>query len=109
MRLGEPRSTSNPLLKCESAGNRIRDLLFSTRKAHYSALPGLNLKSPRNAYDVKAYLLFIAIRPSDGDVKPGGPVGSLRKYEINAATQFLLHPSSPHINHTLRHNKTHTS
>ena len=42
-------------------------------------MPGLNTKSLRRAYDVKAYVLLIAIRPSDGDVKLGGPLGAFRK------------------------------
>ena len=35
---------------------------------------GLNPKYLRSAYDVKAYVLLIAIRTSD--VKPGGPLGA---------------------------------
>ena len=31
----------------------------------------LNPKSLRRAYDVKVYVLLIAIRPLDGDIKPG--------------------------------------
>jgi hypothetical protein len=41
--------------------------------------PGLNLKSLCCAYDVKAYVLLIAIHPSDGDVKPGGPLSAFQK------------------------------
>ena len=41
--------------------------------------PGLNPKSLRSAYEVKAYVLLIAIRPKDGDVKPDGPRGAFRK------------------------------
>ena len=32
-------------------------------------IPRSNPKSLRSAYDVKAYVLLVAIRPSDGDVK----------------------------------------
>ena len=41
--------------------------------------PGLNPKSLRNAYDVKAYELLIAIHQTDGDVKPDEPLGAFRK------------------------------
>jgi len=36
-------------------------------------IPGLNPKSHCSAYDMKAYVLLIAIRPLGVDVKPGGP------------------------------------
>jgi hypothetical protein len=38
-------------------------------------MPELNPKS-LSAYDVKAYVLLIAIRPLDGDVKTGDPFGA---------------------------------
>ena len=43
--------------------------------------PGLNSKPFRNMYVEKAYrlVLLIAIRPSDGDVKLGGPLGAFRE------------------------------
>ena len=42
---------------------------------------GLNSKPFRSTCVEKAYssLLLIAIRPSDGDVTPGGPLGAFRK------------------------------
>ena len=42
-------------------------------------IPGLNLKTLPKAYDVKAYVSLIAICPSDGDAKPGGPFDAFRK------------------------------
>ena len=42
-------------------------------------ISGLNPKSLHSAYDVKVYMLLIAIRLSDGDIKPGDPLGSFRK------------------------------
>jgi hypothetical protein len=40
--------------------------------------PGLNPKYFRNANDVEAYVLFMGIRPSDGDVKPDDPLDAFR-------------------------------
>ena len=37
--------------------------------------PRLNPNSLRSAHVVKAYVLLIAIRSSDGDIKPGGTLG----------------------------------
>ena len=37
-------------------------------------IPGLNPKSLRSANALRAYILLIVIRPSDGDVKPSGPL-----------------------------------
>ena len=37
-------------------------------------IPGLNPKFLRSSYDVKSYVLLIAICLSDGDVKLDGPV-----------------------------------
>ena len=34
-------------------------------------ISGLNSKSLHSAHDVKAHVMLLAIRPSDGDVKPG--------------------------------------
>ena len=41
-------------------------------------IPGLNPKSLRSGY-VKAYVLLLAIRLSDRDVKPGGPMERFSK------------------------------
>ena len=46
---------------------------------------------------MKAYVLLIAIRPSDEDVKPGSALGAFRYEYANIGTGFLLQPSSPHI------------
>ena len=43
-------------------------------------------------YVEKAYLLLIAIRPSDGNVKPGGPLGAFR--EEQPAPGFTYSSSS---------------
>ena len=40
---------------------------------------GLNPKPLRSAYDVKAYVLLKTFHPTDGDVKPDGPLGAVRK------------------------------
>jgi hypothetical protein len=40
---------------------------------------GLNSKPLRSAYDVKAFVLLIAISSPDGDIKPGGPLGAFQK------------------------------
>jgi hypothetical protein len=44
-----------------------------------SKYTGSNPKSLSSANYVKAYVLLIAIRQSDGDVKPGGHLGAFRK------------------------------
>ena len=41
-------------------------------------IPGLNPKSLCSAYDVTAYVLLKAIRPSEGDVKSGDLLGVFR-------------------------------
>ena len=47
-------------------------------KDSFPNIPALNPKFLRTAYDVKAYVLLIAIRPSDEDVKTGGPLSAFR-------------------------------
>ncbi|KAJ4437904.1 hypothetical protein ANN_13843 [Periplaneta americana] len=42
-------------------------------------IPGLNTKSLRSAYEEKAYVTLIVIRPWDGDVNTGGPLGAIRQ------------------------------
>ena len=54
------------------------------------SLPGLNFNSLGNKYDVKAYVLLIAIRPSDGDVKPDGPFRVLEYESTIAGTGILF-------------------
>ena len=41
-------------------------------------IPRLNPKFFCSAFVVKAYAVLIAIRPSDGDVKLGGPLSDFR-------------------------------
>ena len=48
-------------------------------------------KSTRSAYDVKAYVVLIATRPSDRDIEPGSPLSTFRKEQTNAGIGFLLH------------------
>ena len=62
-------------------------------------IPGLNPKSLSSAYGVKKYVLLLAIRSSDGDVKPGGPL-VLSKIIVNADTEFFRHSSLPDIHHS---------
>ena len=39
-------------------------------------IPGINPRSLHNAFNVKAYIWLKAICPSDGDIKPSGPLGA---------------------------------
>ena len=48
-------------------------------------------------------VLLIAILPSDGDVKPGGPLGAFREEQAMSRHRFHL-PSFHH--HTKQHNYT---
>ena len=48
-------------------------------------------------------ILLIAIRPSDGDVKPSGPLGAFRLW---AGTGFHLLPFFHHHHHPTQHNNT---
>ena len=57
-------------------------------------------KSLSSAYDMCAYLLLKAIRPSDEKVQLGGSLDAFRKDYANAGIQFPLHPSSLHIHHS---------
>ena len=41
-------------------------------------ITGLNFKFLRNAHNIKAYVLLIAICPPDGDVGPDGPLSAFR-------------------------------
>ena len=54
---------------------------------------------PPTAYDVKACVLLIQIRLSDGDVKPGGLLGAFRQKYANTGTLPFIF-----ITHTLHHN-----
>ena len=60
-------------------------------------MPELNPISFRSAYDIKKYLLLIAIPPSDGDVRPDDPFGDFWKQKTNTSTGFPLYPSTPYI------------
>jgi len=42
-------------------------------------LSGFNSDLLHNDYVEKLYVILIVIRPSDGDVKPGGPLGAFRQ------------------------------
>ena len=86
-----------------------RLFLFGTRRgggtksqllASVPNTPGLNPKSLHSTYDMKVFIQFIVIRPFDGDVKFGGPLGASRKEKANAGTGFHLHSYSSHINHS---------
>ena len=50
-------------------------------------------------------ILLIAIRPSDGDVKPRGPLGFFEKSRLWAGTGFHILPSFHH-HHPTQHNYT---
>ena len=69
---------------------------------------GLNSKPFRSIYVEKAYssLLLTAIRPSDGDVKPGGPLCAF--HEEQAMTRHQVSPSPFHSSssRTPQHNYT---
>ena len=52
-------------------------------------MPGLNPKSFRSAFVVKSYVLLIAIRLSDGDVKPDGPLVLFNENRLMSAPIFL--------------------
>ena len=69
-------------------------------------ISGLNPKSLLKVYDMKAYVLLIAIRPSVEHVKPGGSLGAFdRIYRLMPAPGFLF--TLPHltfITYTLHQN-----
>ena len=54
----------------------------------------VNPKSLPSAYDVKAYVLLIAILPSNEDVKPIGPLAVFQKSRLMSAPGFssIHHP-----------------
>ena len=57
----------------------------------YTSIFGLNPKYLRSEYDVKTYVLLIVIRQSDGNVKPGGPLGAFfEKSRLMPAPGFSL-------------------
>ena len=60
-------------------------------------IPGLNTKS----YDVKGYILLIATRPLDGDVKPGIPLGAFEKNKLMPEPGFSF--TLPHSYITLQY------
>ena len=65
-------------------------------------MPGLNSKPFRSIgpYMLRKHIiLLIAIRPSDGDVKPGGPLGAFREEQAMSRQRVSpspLHSSSSH-------------
>ena len=103
----------------DSILNRVRILnkkIYPWDKEHYlgeepqslvfvSNIPDLNLRSLHSGYDVKANVLLIAICQSNGDVKPGGPLGPFRKEYANASTlaQVLFITHTLHIYTHPRH------
>ena len=68
--------------------------------------PGLNSKPFLSPMLRRQLVLLIAIRPSDGDVKPNGPLGALR--EEQAMRRHRVSPSSflSSSSHTPQHNYT---
>ena len=70
----------------------------------------LNPKSFRSASDVKEYVQLVAISPSDGDVKPSGPLGAYDKSSLISTPDFTLTlPQLTFIIHytTIQHTHTH--
>ena len=76
-------------------------LIFSETKSGGMVEKNLSLVSVPNIlsfnpkflcseYDVKAYVLLIAIRPSDLDVKPHGPLDAFRCKQSSIGTGVLL-------------------
>ena len=73
--------------------------------------PGLNFKPFRSIYAKKtqAIILLIAIRPSDGDIKPGGPLGAFREEQAMSqvpdftfSLSFTIIPhSTTQLHHTM--------
>ena len=51
-------------------------------KEFLSGLGGLNPKFLHSEYGMEAYVLLIAIRPSDRDVKPSGLLGAFEKSRL---------------------------
>ena len=51
-------------------------------------IPGLDPKSFHAACDVKAYVLLMAIRPPDGDVKPDSQFVIFEKIKLMASPDF---------------------
>ena len=54
-------------------------------------------------------MLMIAIRPSDGDVKPGGPLGAFREEQAMSRHRVSPSPflsSSSHTTQTVTHTVT---
>ena len=51
-------------------------------------IPGLNPKSLRSVFDVKANTQLEAILPLDGDVKTGGPLITFEKNRLMLAPGF---------------------
>ena len=62
-----------------------------------------NLETPCIYMLRRHIILLIAIRSSDGDVKPGGPLGAFREEQAMSRTGFHLLPSFHH-HHPTFHN-----
>ena len=66
---------------------------------------GLNPKPLRSACEVKAYILLIAIRSYDGDIKPDGLLGTFEKSRLMPASSFSFTlPRLIFVTHKLHHN-----
>ena len=62
------------------------------------------LRPVYSMYVEKFIILLIAIRPSDGDVKPGGPLGAFR--EEQAMNRHRVSPSPSFHPHPAQYNYT---
>ena len=70
-----------------------------------SAGPGFD---PRRGgkFSFQIYQPRIAIRPSDGEVKPGGPLVAFQEEQAMSWHGFHLHPSFHHHHHPTQHTYT---
>ena len=67
--------------------------------------PGLNSKPFRSTYVEKAYCTDDSDSSSDGDVKPGHPLGAFREEQAMSRLR-VSPPSLSSSSHTLQHNYT---
>ena len=68
----------------------------------------LNLKSRRSTFVVKAYVLFIGIRSSDGEIKSADHLALFDKNRLMPAPGYATITHTTFISHTLHDNNTHT-